>query len=67
MNLTIDVTEFNEARWWSPASVHAADPKSFDPHYLRLVEKVSQQPNPQQQQPRSDSTTARGCPVRPAR
>jgi 8-oxo-dGTP diphosphatase len=42
MSLTIDGTEFNEARWWSSAEVQAADPKSFDPHYSRFVEKVSQ-------------------------
>lgn len=42
MDLVIDVTEFNQARWWSPADVQAADAKGFDPHYLRFVEKVSQ-------------------------
>jgi 8-oxo-dGTP diphosphatase len=46
MNLVIDETEFNEARWWSPADVHAADPKGFDPHYLRFLDKVSHGPSP---------------------
>jgi 8-oxo-dGTP diphosphatase len=40
MDLTLDVTEFNEARWWSPADVHTADANSFDPHYLRFAEKM---------------------------
>ncbi|MHB8296293.1 MAG: NUDIX domain-containing protein [Acidimicrobiales bacterium] len=34
MDLVIDETEFNEARWWSPADVQAAGPKGFDQHYL---------------------------------
>ncbi len=42
MRLRIDVREFNEARWWSSTDLQAADPKGFDPHYLRFVEKVSQ-------------------------
>ena len=42
MNLMIDVTEFNEARWWSSADVQTANPKSFDSHHLSFVEKVSQ-------------------------
>lgn len=42
MDLTIDLTEFNEARWWSQTDVRAANPESFDPQYLRFVEKVSQ-------------------------
>lgn len=42
MDLTIDLTEFNEARWWSQADVRTANPKSIDPQYLRFVEKVSQ-------------------------
>jgi len=41
MDLEIDVTEFSHVRWWSPADVRAADPKGFDPHYLRFVEKIS--------------------------
>jgi 8-oxo-dGTP diphosphatase len=39
MNLVIDVTEFNQARWWTPADMQAADPEGFDPHYLRFVDK----------------------------
>ncbi len=42
MDLTIDLTEFNEARWWYQADVRAANPKSFDPQYLRFIDKVSQ-------------------------
>jgi len=42
MNLMIDVTEFGEARWWPPADIQAADPKAFDPHFLRFVEKLPQ-------------------------
>lgn len=45
MDLVIDVTEFNEARWWSPAQVQTADPKCLDPHYLRFVAKVSHEQN----------------------
>jgi 8-oxo-dGTP diphosphatase len=45
MNLAIDLTEFNDVRWWSRAEVGAANPKIFDPHYVRFVEKVAQEPN----------------------
>jgi 8-oxo-dGTP diphosphatase len=41
MDLTIDPTEFREARWWSQAEVRMANSKAFDPHYLRFIEKVS--------------------------
>jgi 8-oxo-dGTP diphosphatase len=44
MELTVDLTEFNEARWWSPAHVHAASRTMFDPHYVRFLEKTSQVP-----------------------
>jgi hypothetical protein len=44
MNLAIDLTEFNDVRWWSRAEVGAANPKIFDPHYVRFVEKVAQEP-----------------------
>ncbi len=40
MPLTIDRTEFTEARWWTPAEVLAADPARFDPHYKRFMTKV---------------------------
>jgi ADP-ribose pyrophosphatase YjhB (NUDIX family) len=39
--LTLDRSEFREARWWSPAEVDAADPTRFDPHLLRFVAKLS--------------------------
>jgi hypothetical protein len=42
MDLTIDLNEFNEARWWSQADVKAANPAAFDPHFLRFTEKVAQ-------------------------
>jgi 8-oxo-dGTP diphosphatase len=41
MDLAIDVREFNEARWWSPSDVRAADPETFDPQFLRFIEKTS--------------------------
>lgn len=41
MPLTIDPTEFPEARWWSPSQVQAADSRSFDPHYQRFVTKLA--------------------------
>jgi ADP-ribose pyrophosphatase YjhB (NUDIX family) len=40
MLLTIDRTEFTEARWWTPDEVLAADPARFDPHYKRFMTKV---------------------------
>jgi 8-oxo-dGTP diphosphatase len=45
MDLTIDLTEFNEARWWSLAKIRAADPDIFDPHYARFIQKVAQELN----------------------
>jgi 8-oxo-dGTP pyrophosphatase MutT (NUDIX family) len=42
MSLITDVTEFNEARWWSSADIQTTDPRIFDPHYLRFLAKVSQ-------------------------
>jgi 8-oxo-dGTP pyrophosphatase MutT (NUDIX family) len=41
MPLTIDPTEFTEARWWTPREVQAAGSKSFDPHYQRFVHKLA--------------------------
>jgi 8-oxo-dGTP diphosphatase len=41
MDITIDLSEFNDTRWWSQSDVRGADPKIFDPHYLRFIEKVS--------------------------
>jgi hypothetical protein len=41
MDLAIDVREFNEARWWSPSDVRAADSETFDPQFLRFIEKTS--------------------------
>lgn len=40
MRLTVDPTEFNEARWWTPAAVHAQESGRFDPHYQRFVTKT---------------------------
>ena len=39
--LTIDLREFREARWWSPADVRAADPAGFDPHLSRFLAKTA--------------------------
>jgi 8-oxo-dGTP diphosphatase len=43
MDLSIDQTEFNEARWWSQGEIRAANPKRFDPHYARFIAKVSRE------------------------
>jgi 8-oxo-dGTP diphosphatase len=40
MPLTIDRTEFTEARWWTSADVAATDPHRFDPHYARFMTKM---------------------------
>jgi len=40
MPIQIDHSEFTQARWWTPAEALAADPRRFDPHYLRFVAKV---------------------------
>jgi 8-oxo-dGTP diphosphatase len=40
MGFQPDLTEFNEARWWSQAEIRAADSNWFDPNYLRFIEKV---------------------------
>ncbi|MGI5127436.1 NUDIX domain-containing protein [Pseudonocardia sp. CA-107938] len=41
MPVTIDRTEFTEARWWPHAEVRAADPARFDPHYQRFLAKLT--------------------------
>lgn len=40
MPLTVDPTEFTEARWWSRREVLSADPGRLDPHYPRFVRKI---------------------------
>jgi 8-oxo-dGTP diphosphatase len=41
MDLAVDVTEFDEVRWWSQSDVRAVNPEYFDPHFLRFVDKTS--------------------------
>ncbi|GAA1638424.1 NUDIX hydrolase [Actinoplanes couchii] len=38
--LTPDAGEFHGIRWWSRAEILAADPKLFDPHLTRFLEKL---------------------------
>jgi 8-oxo-dGTP diphosphatase len=40
MALKPDLTEFNEARWWTPNDVDATSPRSLDPHYTRFLKKA---------------------------
>ncbi|HEY1826427.1 MAG TPA: NUDIX hydrolase [Acidimicrobiales bacterium] len=41
MQLSIDESEFNGAWWWSFEEVTSANEKSFDPHFLRFMQKVA--------------------------
>jgi 8-oxo-dGTP diphosphatase len=40
MPVTIDRTEFTEARWWHHDEVRATGPARFDPHYGRFLAKL---------------------------
>jgi ADP-ribose pyrophosphatase YjhB (NUDIX family) len=40
MPVTIDTTEFTEARWWTHREVRDAAPSHFDPHYQRFITKI---------------------------
>lgn len=42
--LTVDHSEFREARWWTPAEVRAADAARFDPHFTRFITKITKIP-----------------------
>lgn len=40
MPMTVDLTEFRAARWWTPADIAGAATGSLDPHYRRFAEKA---------------------------
>lgn len=41
MPVTIDPTEFTEARWWTHRQILLdAAPNRFDPHYQRFTTKI---------------------------
>jgi 8-oxo-dGTP diphosphatase len=40
MPVTIDPSEFTEARWWTHREMLDADPRLFDPHYQRFITKI---------------------------
>jgi 8-oxo-dGTP diphosphatase len=39
--LTPDLGEFRRIRWWTPAEVNDADPKTLDPHLGRMIAKLA--------------------------
>lgn len=43
MPVTIDQTEFTEARWWTHREILDAAPDHFDPHYQRFIAKIANQ------------------------
>ncbi|MEU6137221.1 NUDIX domain-containing protein [Nocardioides sp. NPDC047086] len=38
--LVPDVREYARVRWWTPAEIRAADPRAFDPHMVRMLDKL---------------------------
>jgi 8-oxo-dGTP diphosphatase len=40
MPITIDRTEFTEARWWNHQEVADTEPGCLDPHYQRFITKI---------------------------
>lgn len=38
--LVPDRREYRSVRWWSPEDIRAADPSRFDPHMVRMLDKV---------------------------
>ncbi|MEV0809272.1 hypothetical protein [Micromonospora sp. NPDC050200] len=39
-SLAPDPGEFQAVRWWTPAEVAAADPRTLDPHLPRMLTKL---------------------------
>jgi len=39
--LTPDPGEFHGVRWWRPAEIRATDPRLFDPHLTRMLDKLA--------------------------
>ncbi len=39
--LVVDEGEFHRVRWWSRDELSRADPAQFDPHFFRLLTKIS--------------------------
>lgn len=39
-SLTPDEREYAGVRWWAPEEIRAADPSSFDPHMVRMLDKL---------------------------
>ncbi|WP_328323884.1 NUDIX domain-containing protein [Kribbella sp. NBC_00382] len=40
MPMTVDLTEFRAARWWTAGEIAAAGPDVLDPHYQRFIGKA---------------------------
>lgn len=36
---TLDPSEFRGGRWWTVSEIRESDPRRFDPHFLRFIDK----------------------------